>query len=991
MTAFAIVSRTTDPTQAPHLAREAEALALAGHVVDVFAPSWPELAQELTHPKVRLRSLGQAPLTGMGIAAFFFWLRACFTLTLAQFQRRYHVMQITGSTGAFVFTCWIAHLLGAKILLDVTNAGPERLMAASHAQRRSFRVRLAVVMEQLTVDFTDHLITASEPLRVRFLSRGCPPEKINVIYRTPDENLFGQLISVARHPNVAGRFLLVCRDTPGTPTDFLTALHAVAAIRAQIPTILLWISCQDEHRAALEQQVRDLNLRQHVLVQGPLAEVDVPAFISQADANIVATPQNALTDLLLPPALLEGLGLGVPTITARTQATQYYFDPRSILVFDSADAADLAGRIEWLYNHPDARGKIAQFARELAVQINWSRERHRYVALILALAASDNADVRAPADAAGFTKVARRRGASVRAYASAAGQVTPALPLEPMLEAPAIPSAQTFQNIPLRLSAPSQEWRAGRRLRMRLGAWTLRTTAALLLFGIPVIAAQVGPAAKIITALMFALVAFLMVLLPSGEAAIIVALYFVAQRALFLHFTPEGYIAPVLVYLGTALQLIIFVSFAFRMIVQQRPLLRSGFVIWPATVYIAISVISAFANHLSLRDAGLGIEHTLHNLIFVVLIAEDLPTPQQLRWYVGFVITGLCGLATITILQTGLAFHWLGITIISSSPLFSSSLPVAVIVPDADTYAYLLNFGILLSLAVVVALNVNPNTFGEASQVSRRTNLLLAGATLWLTFALFLTSSSENWLGLIGGLVALIVILRGRLRPVLVGYLAVVLAFSFVAVPNAPGRAPTSVVSDFSAMSQGHYLHNAPLNQSLAVVKDHPLLGVGPGRFGGTVAYITHSPVYAQYGIKLSPAVNSINLFWLHIAGETGVLGLATFAWLLFMTERTIWRAYRKGAYRQWHGITAGVFGIVIAMTLATIFGNALEVDALSAPFWALVGIAVALPIANRPLISETLPALRFQANSDSPDDTPMPTPPSESSTVSSSYGGTNR
>lgn len=990
MTAFAIVSRTTDPTQAPHLARQAEALALAGHAVDVFVPKWPELAQELTHPKVHIRSLGQPPLTGMGIAAIFFWLRTCLTLTLAQFQRRYHVVQIMGSTGAFVFTAWIAHLLGAKILLDVTDAGPERLIATRHAQRRSLRVRLAVLMEQLTVDFADHLIASAEPLRVRFLSRGCPPEKINVIYRTPDENLFGQLLTVARHPNVAGRFLLVCRDTPGTLTDFLTALHAVAALRAQIPTILLWISCQDEHRSVLEQQVRDLNLRQHVLVQGPLAEVDVPAFISQADANIVATPQNALTDLLLPPALLEGLGLGVPTITARTQATQYYFDPRSILVFDSADAADLAGRIDWLYNHPDARSKIAQFARELAVQINWSRERHRYVALILALAVADNADMRAPAEAAGITKVARRRGASLRSYASAVGQAAPAA-FDPMLEVPAIAKAQTFQNIPLRLSVPSQEWRAGRRLRMRLGAWTLRGTAAVLLFGIPVLAAQVGPTAKLITAIMFALVAFLMVLLPSGEAAIIVALYFVAQRSLFLHFTPEGFIAPVLVYLGTALQLIIFVSFAVRMIVQQRPLLRSGFVIWPATVYIVISVISAFANHLSLRDAGLGIEHTLHNLIFVVLIAEDLPTPQQLRWYVGFVITALCGLATFTILQTGIAFHWLGITLASGSPLLANNLPVAVIVPDADTYAYLLNFGILLALAVVVALNVNPSGFGELSQVSRRTSLLLAGATLWLTFALFLTSSAENWLGLIGGLVALAVILRGRLRPVLLGFAVLLLALSFVAVPPAPGSAPTSVVADFSEMAQGHYLHGAPLNTSLTVIKDHPLLGVGPGRFGGTVAYITHSPVYTHYGIKLSPAVNSINLFWLHIAGETGLLGLATFAWLLYMTERTIWRAYRKGAYRQWHGITAGVFGIVIAMVVATFFGNALEVDALSAPFWALVGIAVALPIANRPLITESLPALRFQADAVSDEDTSEPAPPTESSPVSSSLGGTNR
>src|SRR5579875_2462108 len=197
MTTFAIVCRSADPAQVPYLARQADALAVAGHQVDIISPPWPELAQAVSQPKVRFRSLGAAPRVGASLANVIFWARACLIISLAQLQRRYHAIQITGATGMFVFTAWLAHLLGGRVVLDVTESGPERLMARTGARRESLRVRAAVLMEQLIVDFADHIITISEPLRVRFLSRGCPPEKINVIYRTPDENLYGQVLNVA--------------------------------------------------------------------------------------------------------------------------------------------------------------------------------------------------------------------------------------------------------------------------------------------------------------------------------------------------------------------------------------------------------------------------------------------------------------------------------------------------------------------------------------------------------------------------------------------------------------------------------------------------------------------------------------------------------------------------------------------------------------------------------------------------------------------------
>jgi glycosyltransferase involved in cell wall biosynthesis len=966
MTTFAFVCRAADPTQTLHVAQQAEALAIAGHQVDIFAPSWPALAREITQPRVRIRSLGAAPPAGaIGGGALLFWLYAWIAISLAQFQRRYHVIQVTGSSGIFVFVAWIAHLLGAKIAVDTDEALPERVMALSGASRESLRVRRAVLIEQLVVDFADHLIVTTEPLRGRYISRGCPPEKISVIYRMPDENRFSQSLTVARHAAVADRFLMVCREDRPQQMDLATVIRAVAALRERLPQAVLWIVCPPEERPALSALVRELDLKDAVLVQNALGEEELPSFIAQSDAYIVATPRDPLTDLQLPPEIFEGMALGVPTIAVRTQATQFYFDTNALLVYDQGDAADLANRIEWLAQQGDIRPAMKQHTVEMIAHMNWSRERHRYVALLLAIAIADFTAGRAPAEAAGFSLMSRRRSASIRALRAALATQGIDPSASDMFDQAMNgdqPAPGDSAALPLRLTPLSHEWRAGRQFRMRLGALQLRAAATALLFGIPVVASNSETFAKVITALMFAAVVGIMLLLPPGEAAIIVALYFVMQRWLFIHFPPEGILGHVIIYLGTALQLIIFAGFCLRAIIQQRPLLRSGFILWPASLYIVISVLSMWFNHVTPYVALLGTEHTLHNLIFVVLIAEDLPTPIQLRRYTGFILAALSFFATLSIVKTVFAFHVLGLHLPSSLTWFAAtSVPVPIVEPDPNSYAYLINFGILLALAVFVSLNTEQNDFGEDSQTPTILNVALLGALGLLTIAEFLTASPENWVGLIAGVIALGVIFRGRLWYAIGGFLALLLGLSFVPFVAAPKQHAITMFARLQSIANGQLPHNAPLGKSLDLVLSHPLFGVGPGRFGGTVAFITHSPIYAQYGFAGTTPITSITLFWLHIAGETGLIGLGIFLWLIFLTERTIWQAYYKGAHRQWHGITAGVFGIVIAMSIATFFGNALEIDSLSAPFWGLVGIAVALPLANRPLITEVMPALRFR------------------------------
>ncbi len=967
MTTYAIICREGDIARRDQVIRHAESLVLAGNAVDIFAPSQLDLGALPPSKKIRITSLGKAPPTTSFLRALLFWIQTCMIVTLAQMQRRYHVVQVDAAPGPFVLTTWPAQRFGARIVIAVTGTLPEQAMARRHLQRQALRVRFAAFQEELAVDFCDHLIAPSEPMRTRLMSRGCATEKISVVYDAPDERLYGQRLTVERHASVRDRFLITCMADSGRPTvsplpgsmesplDLRAPLAAMQLIHQQIPNALLWVLCAAERRAEAETQVRKAGLASYVILQDNLPDDQLPAFIAQADVHLIAIAHDAQRNLVLPQSVLQSLALGVATVTTRTLATQYYFDARSLLTYDQENPQDLADRIIWLAQHAEARASMGHQGQEFVAQIFWSRDRQRYLALLNALAAADSVATLTQGVLARGSRVGRQRRTPIRAYRARLAQAGGLLPDD------SLTALAGSDAVPLRITPPSQAWRQRQQMRLRVGAWLLRGLAMALLFGIPIIASHSNIFTKIVTAIMFVGVAVVMVILPAGEAAIIVALYFIAQRALFLQFPPEGALGPILIYLGTALQLIIFVAFGIRAIIQQRPLLRSGFVLWPASVYFVISIVSALANHVPFSIAVLGIEHTLHNLIFVVLIAEDLPSPNQLRQYVAFVIIALSAMATISIAQTGIAFGFLPQILAKLPLLHSTIMPAAVIVPDADTYGYLLNFGIFLALGAFLSLNSSESQYEAEETTSSGLNIGLLIAIFWLTFALFLTSSIENWVGLCIGILALAVILRGSARIAVLGFFGILLLLSVIPVQTIPHGPATSAVSDVRAILAGVLPHQAPLSKSIQVIHDHWLLGVGPGRFGGTVANITKSPIYQQYGFAQPHAVTSINLFWLHIFGETGIFGFLAFLWLMIQAGLAVFRAHRHGAHQQWWGLSGGVFGMIIAMCVATVFGNALEIDSLSAPFWALVAIAVALPIANRPLV--TLPPVRFRSD----------------------------
>jgi len=114
---------------------------------------------------------------------------------------------------------------------------------------------------------------------------------------------------------------------------------------------------------------------------------------------------------------------------------------------------------------------------------------------------------------------------------------------------------------------------------------------------------------------------------------------------------------------------------------------------------------------------------------------------------------------------------------------------------------------------------------------------------------------------------------------------------------------------------------------ALQMMKDHPLFGVGYGRFHEEIG--KYRPEVAD----MDPHNN-----FLKIGAETGMPALALFVVLLLVCFWRGWRCYGKLDDPFLKAIVLGYCGSVVALAVANMFGSRLDSDEITTQFWAMTG-----------------------------------------------------
>jgi len=101
---------------------------------------------------------------------------------------------------------------------------------------------------------------------------------------------------------------------------------------------------------------------------------------------------------------------------------------------------------------------------------------------------------------------------------------------------------------------------------------------------------------------------------------------------------------------------------------------------------------------------------------------------------------------------------------------------------------------------------------------------------------------------------------------------------------------------------------------AIAILRDHPLTGIGVGAFG-TAWRVYQHPLFAR------DQLNAVHSLYLNVAAETGLPGLLVGGWLLWTLAQTWWRSWRAttpGSRTWWRllGNGAALIGLAAQSTV---------------------------------------------------------------------------
>ena len=370
--------------QDSRVAREVAALHALGHHVDVIclrAEGQPRVERS---PGGTVWRLPLRHSRGRRAARYLleyggFFVLAAGLVTLLHARRRYRLVQVNSLPDALVFAAVLPRLLGARVLLDLQECMPEFFATKFGVDLTHPAVRAITRVERASIGFADLVITPTSQMRDAFVARGADPAKITVVMDGADQDVFRPV-----RTTTGGRpFTLITHGTVEAHYGIDTVIEAVAVLRDELPGLRLEVYGDGSDLPRLRQVAADRQVADQVHFSGGFVPIEeLVQAIARADAGVVAMRRDAFRDVTIPGKMFDFIAMGKPVVSSRTRAVEQTFDASCVELFESGDAADLAGAIRRLAREPERRARMARRAAEVAEAYQWPRQREIYAGVV---------------------------------------------------------------------------------------------------------------------------------------------------------------------------------------------------------------------------------------------------------------------------------------------------------------------------------------------------------------------------------------------------------------------------------------------------------------------------------------------------------------------------------------------------------------------------------------------------------------------------------
>ena len=391
-------------------------------------------------------------------------------------------------------------------------------------------------------------------------------------------------------------------------------------------------------------------------------------------------------------------------------------------------------------------------------------------------------------------------------------------------------------------------------------------------------------------------------------------------------------------YFSEALLLVVGAPAIARAVLERR--LQSG--LWhPANgLLLAVCVLgvaSALVNAVPPWIAAAGLLFTLEaTTLFSLARLTPFSERQASGAAAAFVVVG--GLAALLAMgQVLLHPNFLGLGTFAGR--FGEGYRVASFLVSPNMLGALLAMGLPFTVLAALQLDGRPRLGAWA----------LAGL---LSLALLYTFSRGAWLAVAGAMLVVAIVVDRRVLPAML-LLGVLTFATAILLPRhllsaerdqQPFDLIDATLGRIQAIGEGSDLRVQYIDNALPIIADHPILGAGPGRYGGAVARTYGSPLYRQYTAGTVPATQTVDNFWLHQVVEQGVLGVLAFAAAMAVPIRQALVAARRATGRRRVLLAASAAtGLVAA--IASLAEMLLEGNTTSFATWFFLGVATTLAV----------------------------------------------
>ncbi len=338
---------------------------------------------------------------------------------------------------------------------------------------------------------------------------------------------------------------------------------------------------------------------------------------------------------------------------------------------------------------------------------------------------------------------------------------------------------------------------------------------------------------------------------------------------------------------------------------RTRPSWRSPFT-WPAILFIVAGAISVLVS--PDRRAGLGLyrAYFLEPVAFFYVASAVIRTWEQARLMLaGLALSGvIVSVPNAFVVLQALRHHTLNVAV----------APPVVIYQTANALA--------LFVVPLIAVAASLLLYAE----DRLTRL---GSAVFLVIGLvacLLSFSRGGYLALLA--IAVLLALSHKKRIWLATGTVVAAAAAALLPPVASRLSHEVNLAD----PNNSFIERTRLwGATGRLLRDHPVFGAGLAGFKKSVAPY-RAGVYTE---DLIYPHNIVLNFWT----ETGLLGLAAFAWLFVQAVRTAWRGWRDGT-APWCAVQLGILLALVGIIVHGLVDVPYLKNDLSLEFWALLGLS---------------------------------------------------